>query len=126
MNWLELILTHLASVIVGTGGAVLFFRPKLKEAKASALKAQTDAQDYVYNSLIARINQMEKSYNEQYAEQNKVIADLRTEVIALTKEKFTSEKRMVQLESENSALRERVDSLEKEVQAYRTITKKSK
>ena len=121
MEWLEPVLTAVVSLATGIGGSMLYFRPKLKEANANALKAQTEAQDYAYNSLIGRINQMEKMYNEQYAAQNKVIENLRTEVLRLTEEKFASDKRMIQLEGENSALRERVDGLEKEVQAYRTI-----
>ena len=110
MGWLELLISNLASVVVGTGGAVLYFRPKLKEANASAVKAQTDAQNYVYESLISRINSMEKMYNEQYAEQNKIIAELRKEVIKLTEEKFVNEKLILQL-------RTRIEQLEQEVNA---------
>lgn len=112
MEWLEPVLTAVVSLITGIGGSILYFRPKLKEANASALKAQTDAQDYAYNSLIGRINQMEKMYNEQYAAQNKTIADLRAEVLKLTEEKFNNEKLIIQL-------RTRVEQLEKEIGTYK-------
>ena len=121
MTWLEPVLTAVVSLITGVGGSILYFRPKLKEANANALKAQTDAQDYALNSLIGRINQMEKMYNEQYASQSKVIENLRSEVLKLTEEKFASDKELATLKGENKALRERVDQLEKEVQANKTI-----
>lgn len=124
MEWLEPVLTAFVSLVTGVGGSILYFRPKLKEANANALKAQTEAQDYALNSLIGRINQMEKMYNEQYAAQSKVIENLRAEVLKLTEEKFASDKEMAAIKGENRSLRERVDQLEKEVQAYKTIAGK--
>lgn len=121
MEWLEPVLTAAVSLVTGVGGSVLYFRPKLKEANANAQKAQTDAQDYAYNSLLGRINQMEKMYNEQYAAQNNTIAALRSEVLKLTEEKYETAKEMAAIKGENNALRSRVDQLEKEVQAYKTI-----
>lgn len=112
MEWLTLIISNLVTFVTSLGGTILYFRPKLKEANANAEKAQTDAQDYAYNSLLARINQMEKMYNEQYEVQNKTISDLRKEVLKLSEEKFSNEKVILQLRS-------RVESLEKEIQAYK-------
>ena len=124
MEWLQIIITAFVTIVTTLGGSILFFRPKLKEAKANAQKAQTDAQDYAYNSLLGRINQMEKMYNEQYAAQNTTISELRTEVLKLTEEKFETAKEMAAIKGENNALRARVEQLEKEVQAYRTIAGK--
>ena len=124
MEWLQIIITAIVTIVTTLGGSILFFRPKLKEAKANAQKAQTDAQDYAYNSLLGRINQMEKMYNEQYAAQNTTISELRTEVLKLTEEKFETAKEMAAIKGENNALRARVEQLEKEVQAYRTIAGK--
>ena len=124
MEWLQIIITAFVTIVTTLGGSILFFRPKLKEAKANAQKAQTDAQDYAYNSLLGRINQMEKMYNEQYAAQNTTISELRTEVLKLTEEKFETAKEMAAIKGENNALRTRVEQLEKEVQAYRTIAGK--
>jgi predicted nuclease with TOPRIM domain len=64
---------------------------------------------------------MEKMYNEQYESQNKVISELRQEVLKLTKEKFESDERIVLLEGENSSLRTRVDGLEKELMSYKSL-----
>ena len=113
MEWYEVLITNIVALITGCGGSILYFRPKLKEANANALKAQTDAQDYAYNSLLTRINQMEKTYNDQYAAQNDTIAKLREEILKLTEEKFNNERLIIQLRS-------RVEQLEKEVQAYRS------
>lgn len=124
MEWLQIIITAIVTIVTTLGGSILFFRPKLKEAKANAQKAQTEAQDYAYNSLLGRINQMEKMYNEQYAAQNTTISELRTEVLKLTEEKFETAKEMAAIKGENNALRTRVEQLEKEVQAYRTIAGK--
>lgn len=124
MEWLEMLITGVVSLVTGVGGSILFFRPKLKEARAEASVKETEAQNFMYESLVSRITSMEKYYNEQYESQNKVIEDLRQEVLKLSKEKFENEKRMIQLEGENNALRERVDGLEKEVQAYKTIAGK--
>ena len=119
MEWLTLIISNLVSLLTGLGGTILYFRPKLKEANANALKAQAESQNYVYDLLTSRIEQLEKSHNEQYNAQNKVIETLRAEILKLTEEKFERDKEMIQLKGENQSLRERVDSLEKEVQAYR-------
>lgn len=124
MDWLQLILSNLVSLLVGLGGSILYFRPKLKEARAAANMKETEAQNFIYESLIGRINEMEKSNNEQYAAYSKTVGELRAEVLKLTAEKFDTEKRMRQVEAENSSLRERVDQLEKEVQAYKIIAGK--
>ena len=123
-GWFGILVSGIVSLVTGVGGSVLYFRPKLKEANANAQKAQTDAQDYAYNSLLERMNKMEQSHNEQMKSQNEEIAQLRTEVLQLNREKFENDKRIIQLESENSSLRDRVDGLEKELQAYKTIAGK--
>ena len=108
MEWLTLIISNLVTLVTSLGGTILYFRPKLKEANANALKAQTDAQDYAYNSLLTRINQMEKMYDEQF----QIISKLRSEVLRLTEEKVNDGKVIIQL-------RARVDTLEEEIKAYK-------
>ena len=49
------------------------------------------------------------------------IDKLRKAVIDLSKEKFENEKRIIQLEGENRSLKEKVEWLEKDVQAYKTL-----
>lgn len=121
MDWLTLVISNAVTLVSSLGGTILYFRPKLKEANANAIKAQAESQNYVYDSLLQRINSMEKMYNEQYESQNKVISELRQEVLKLTKEKFESDERIVLLEGENSSLRTRVDGLEKELMSYKSL-----
>lgn len=120
MEWLRLILTTIGAGLLTFAGSLLYFRPKLKQAKAEALKQEAEAQNFVYDSLVSRLNQMEKMYNEQYAAQNAVIRDLRAEVLKLSEEKFANEKRIIQLEDENKVLKEKVEQLES---AYRSMPK---
>lgn len=119
MEWFESILSHVVTLIGGIGGSILYFRPKLKEAQAGADIKTQEAKNFQYESLINRINSMEKMYNEQIASQNDIIANLRAEVLKLSEEKFTNEKRMLQFEQENETLRKRVTELEAEVKRQR-------
>ncbi len=123
MDWLTLIVSNAVTLVTSLGGTILYFRPKLKEANANAAKAQVESEDFQYHVLIDRINSMEKMYNEQLKEQNQTIADLRSEVLKLTKEKFTSDQKIVQLEGENTRFKTRIDALEKELQEYKTRNK---
>ena len=124
MNWLEPVLTAVVSLLTGVGGSFLYFRPKLKEANANALKVHAEAQDYAYNTLVERMNAMEKMYNEQFKAQNNTVAELRSEILRLTKEKFANEQRIIQLEDENSKFKSRIDKLEEELQEYKRRTGK--
>lgn len=116
MQWLELILSTLGGSLAGIVGGIAYFRPRLKQARADAAMKETESQNFMYESLVNRINSMEAMYNEQ----NKLIEKLRGEVLTLSKEKFDNEKRMMQLETENKTLNEKVAQLEKEIQAYKT------
>ena len=119
MEWLKLILTTIGGGLLTLAGSLLYFRPKLKEAKAEALKKEAEAQNFIYDSLVERLNQME----QQYSAQNKVIGDLREEILKLSQEKFENEKRIIKLEDENKRLRSELDGLTKELEAYKIINK---
>jgi len=112
-----LIITTLGGGILTLIGSNLYFRPKLKEAKAEALKKEAEAQNFIYDSLVERLNQMDK----QYAAQGKVITELQKEILELSKEKLENEKRIIKLEDENKNLREEVDSLREQLKAYKII-----
>lgn len=120
MDWLELLTGLAGGGITGMVGSIFYFRPKLKEAKASASKSETEAKEAKHDYLEKRIESMEKMYNEQGA----VLDSLRQSVLKLSEEKFVNEQRIVQLESENKALTEKVGRLEKEIEAYKVLTKK--
>ncbi len=122
MDWLELILTAIGGSITGLAGSVFYFRPRLKEAKAGASKSETEAKDAKHDYLEKRIESMEKMYNAQ----GEVLDTLRQQVLKLGEEKFANEQRIIQLEAENKTLNEKVERLEKEVDAYRTINNRGK
>lgn len=117
MDWLELLTGLAGGGLTGTIGSILYFRPKLKEATASASKSETEAKDAKHDYLEKRIESMEKMYNEQGA----VLDSLRQDVLKLGEEKFANERRIVQLEAENKALMQKVGKLEKEIEAYKVL-----
>lgn len=82
-----------------------------KDVAVSSLEKQT--------ALESRLDAVEKLY----AEQGKLVDELRKEILELKKEKFASDKRIVKLESENKSLKDTVSLLEEEVKAYRTISR---
>lgn len=120
MDWLEFILSALGGSVIGGIGSILYFRPKLQEAKADANKAETEASAAEYSHLLDRINTMEELYKRQGEE----LDELRKKLLALGREKLESDEKVLKLESENKVLQERVDKLSEEVQAYKTIVKK--
>lgn len=104
----------------------IFFRSTKKKyeaeavkAKAEGEKAEADAAESKQSSLERRLAAIE----QLYAEQGKIIDNLRIDYLKMSEEKFLNEKRIVQLEGENKALKEKVDRLEHEVRAYRGAKK---
>ena len=89
--------------------------------QAEAEKEEAEASEAKQTALERRLAAVEKLYEEQ----GKVIDDLRKQVLQLSKEKFDSATRIVQLEGENKTLKEKVDRLDQEVQAYKTIAGKT-
>ena len=117
MEWLSLILTTLGGGILALVGSMLYFRPKLKQAQAEAAIKETEAETGRYEALVKRLNSME----EMYGEQGRQMDELRKEILRLSDEKFSNEKRIIQLEGENKTLSEKVARLEKELEAYKFI-----
>ena len=117
MEWFEAIIGALSGGILTLVSAIIYFRPKLKEAKAEASKAETEASAMEYSHLLERIRTME----ELYKQQGELIDGLRQELLALGQEKFQSDQRVIALEKENEQLVKRVDELATEVEAYKII-----
>lgn len=115
MEWLQLLLTAIGGSVTGLIGSIVYFRPKLKEVKADASKAETEASDAKVKYLIERVESVEKLY----AQQGLVLDEVRQKVLTLTREVQERDQRIVQLETENKALKTQVDRLEKEVEAYK-------
>ena len=96
---------------------VFAFRSYKKKYVAVAEKEKAEAEEQKQSAIERRLSAMENLYNEQGAEIDK----LRKAVIDLSKEKFENEKRIIQLEGENKSLKEKVDWLEKDLNAYKTL-----
>lgn len=120
MEWFEAIIGALGGGIITFVSTILYFRPKLKEAKAEASKAETEASVAEYTHLLERIRTME----ELYQKQGETIDDLRKQLLELGQAKFESDKKVILLEKENKDLHIRVDKLSEEIEAYKTIVTK--
>lgn len=98
----------------------IFFRSTKKKYEAEGVVAEAEAGEAKQSAMERRLAALEQLYNEQ----GKALESLRVDYLKLSQEKFANEKRIVQMEGENKALREKVDRLEKEVQAYKTLIEK--
>ena len=120
MEWFEAIIGALCGSILSAVGTILYFRPKLREAKAEASKAETEASAAEYAHLLERIRTME----EMYQKQGEIIDDLRKKVLVLGQEKLERDEKIIKLEQDNDTLTRKVDELTKEVEAYKVINKR--
>ena len=122
MEWLTILLSAAVALFAGLNIFQLFsFRAFRKKYNAVAEKERAEAEEQKQSAIERRLEAMEKLYSEQGDEIDK----LRKAVIDLSKEKFENEKRIIQLEGENKSLKEKVDWLEKDVQAYKTLFERS-
>ena len=117
MDWFEAIIGALSGGLLTLASTILYFRPRLKEAKAGASKAETEASAAEYSHLMERIRTQE----ELYRKQGVVVAELRQELLKLGQEKYESDQRVVALEKENERLMKRIDELATDVEAYRHL-----
>lgn len=121
MTIVEVILSALVATFAGLNiYQLVSFRSYKNKYKAEAEKDEAEAAESKQSALERRITAMENLLNEQGA----VMDGLRKDILRLTSEKFANERRIVQLEAENKTLKEKVDQLEKEVQAYRVLAEK--
>ena len=117
---MEWILGIVSTLLVGLNiFQFIFWRSTKKEYEAKAQQAETEANDARHDFLVKRIESMERMYNQQ----GEILDGLREKVLQLGEEKLASEQRIKQLEAENKTLTAKVERLESEVEAYKTITK---
>lgn len=109
MDW-TLILTTAMGLLLGGGSSILYFRPRLKEAKVGAAKTQSQY-------LEERID----SIGKLYAEQGKKVDELCSQVTDLKIKVLDKEARIATLESENKQLKQKIQGMEEELSAYRVI-----
>ena len=122
MEWLDSIVGALGGGLLAIGSSIAYFRPKLKEAKAEANKAETEANAANFDHLMERINKMDRLYEEQ----SKVIDDLRSQILTLGQEKLERDKEIQVLRAENADNKRRIEELTKELEAYRVLVREKK
>ena len=105
--------------MLSIAGSIVYFRPKLKEAKAEAKKAETEASAMEYSHLLDRIKNME----ELYAKQGEIIDTLRKQVLELGQEKLERDKEIQSLRAENKENKQLIEKLTQEVDSYKKIIK---
>ena len=108
MEWLDSLIGAIGGGLLSVVGSIVYFRPKLKQAKADAVKAETEANAATFEHLMERINKMDLLYEQQ----SKMIDDLRGQILTLGAEKLERDK-------EIQALRAEVDRLTKELEDYK-------
>lgn len=121
MEWVEVIVSAVGGGLMTVVGSVLYFRPKLKEAQASAKIAETEAEKKNHDYLLERIESMERLFNEQ----GLALDTLRQSMLTLAKEKQASDERVFVLEAENRKLKHKVEILEREINEYRKSKRKA-
>lgn len=119
MEVIEIILGASVALFAGLNIFQLFsFKAYKNKYHAKAEQEEAEANASKQSAYEARL----KSIEDLYTAQGMMLDTLRKEMLKLSNDKFESDKRMVQLEVENRELKNKVDKLEKEVAAYKTIT----
>lgn len=117
MVWTDVILPAIGGSVTGLVGSIAYFRPQLKQARAGASKAETEASEARFEYMVKRIEGLEKLY----AEQGEMLDTFRTKQLTLESELQDKNRRIVQLEAENRSLSQKVEQLEIEVQSYKMM-----
>ena len=115
---LEWILGTVATILAGLDiFQFFFFRSTKRRYEAEAEKAKIESEQTRSDYLEKRIESMEKMYSQQ----GDLLDRLREQVLQLSEENLENKQTIQRLESEKKTLSEKVEKLETEVQAYRTI-----
>lgn len=118
MEWLNALIGLLAAALAGLNiFQLVSFRQYKKKYAAEAAKEEAEAVESKQSALERRLNALE----HLYAEQGKMVDELRTQILQISQAKFESDKRIVQLEGENKTLNEKFVSISKELEAYKVI-----
>lgn len=112
IDWTNII-TCLVGAIIGTGGSVLYYRPKRKEMDANANKVH-------YDYVEERLSSMEKLYKEQ----GEVLDSLRRKMLEMGEQMLAKDQRIVYLEVENKQLAAKIEKMENELEAYKVLVQK--
>lgn len=136
MDWGNIVSLLVSGGVLGSLGSIFYFRPKLKEAKAEASKAETSAKKERNEYLQGRIESMERLYKQQ----GDLLDEVRKQVLSLQEEALNREQVITDLKDENRKLADNVETLkeenrslsdkvanlENEIKAYKTGESKKK
>lgn len=115
MEWLDSIIGAIGGGLLSIAGSIVYFRPKLKQAKADASKAEAEANAATFEHLMERINKMDQLYEQQ----SKMIDDLRGQVLTLGEEKLARDKEIQMLRAEIQEDKEKIEKLTLELEEYK-------
>lgn len=110
MDWMNIISLIASGGVLGSLGGIFYFRPKLKEAKAGADKAHTEAARERNEYLLGRIESMERLYKQQ----GDMLDEVRQQVLELKDKAMDREAVISDLKEENRALTDKVEKLKAE------------
>ena len=132
MDWQTILLTVLTVLFGGLNiFQFIFFRSTKKEYEAKAEKTAIESSDAKHDYLVKRVESMEQLYQKQ----GEVLDSVRKDVLRLTQDVQDRDTKIIKYESEIKSLRSNYESkieslnakvtkLEKEVEAYKTISGK--
>ncbi len=112
MDWTS-ILTTLAGLLLGGGGSILYYGPKLKEANLGVAKASTQ---YLEERIAAQ--------GKLYEEQGKLLDEMRQRILEMNRTMIEKDELISKQGALINSLTEKVTVLEKELAAYKVINKK--
>lgn len=110
MDWTNIISLILSGGVLGGLGGIFYFRPRLKEAKAGADKAHTEAARERNEYLLGRIESMERLYKQQ----GDMLDEVRQQVLELKDKAMDRESVISDLKEENRMLTDKVEDLKAE------------
>ena len=112
IDWTDII-TCLLGAVIGTGGSILYYKPKRKEADTNASKVHSDYDE-------ERLNSMERLYKEQ----GELLDKVRKEMLEMGEKNLQKDQTILALQADNKALSSKVDKLEQELEAYKVLVQK--
>ena len=118
MDWINILLSAIGGSVASFIGSIMYFRPKLREARAEAKIKEVEAQKEHYDFLTQKIADMEK----RCAEQDRIIDELREKILKISEEKFKNDERILKLEGENRQLEQKLKQLAQGVMNSSDIT----
>lgn len=119
MDWTTFIITLMGGSLVSLITTVGYFRPKLKLAQAEAKKAGVDAEKEAQSFYETRIKHLE----EFSLKQGEALDAVRKQLLDLSIAKQKSDERIVELETENRALKKELNTIKTQMKRHTSFNK---